>query len=140
MKLSMAEILLNIGKLPTHDQKVQAFKQNYSIPFGALLKMAFDPTLVWDLPKSDPPYKPSDQLDGENLLFTEAKKLYYFHVDGYPGLKQAKKQQMFVEVLEAVSPNDAIFLLAVRNKNLPEKFPGITKSIIDEAYPGLLVY
>ena len=55
---------------------------------------------------------------------------------GNPNLKQAKREQIFIQMLETVSADDASLLLAMKNKKSPYK--NITKSIINEAFPGLI--
>jgi Family of unknown function (DUF6433) len=139
MKLSMAEITEAAVNQPTKDEKIVYLRKNYDKMYAQMLKMAFDPNLAWDLPVTDPPYKKTSFDDSEGMLFSEVRRMYLFHVGGHPTLKQDRKQQLFVELLETVGDKDAEFVLAVRNKKLPEKY-GITKELVDEAYPGLLVY
>ena len=54
----------------------------------------------------------------------------------YPNLKQVKREQMFIELLENVAPADAKMLCAIKDKKLP--FKGITEDMVREAFPGLL--
>jgi Family of unknown function (DUF6433) len=139
MKLSMAEITTEAAAQPTEEAKIEYLRKNFDKMYAQMLKMAFDPNLVWDLPVTDPPYKKTQTDDNEGMLFSEVRRMYLFHVEGHPTLKQDRKQALFVEILETIGNQDAEFVLAVRNKKLPEKY-GITKELIDKAYPGLLVY
>jgi len=64
------------------------------------------------------------------------RKLAYFVEGAYPNLKQVKREQMFIELLETVTPADAKMLLAMKEKKLPWK--GITVDIVNEAFPGFI--
>ena len=140
MKLSMAEITSEAAEQPTKEAKIEYLRKNFDKMYAQMLKMAFDPNLIWDLPETDPPYKKTQYDDSEGMLFSEVRRMYLFHMGGHPTLKQNRKQELFVNLLETVGNKDAEFVLAVRNKKLPEKYVGITKDLINEAYPGLLVY
>ena len=53
-----------------------------------------------------------------------------------PIFKQVKREQLFIELLENVTPADAKLLCAIKDKKLPWK--GIDESMVREAFPGLL--
>jgi hypothetical protein len=55
---------------------------------------------------------------------------------GNPNLKPIKREQIFIQMLEAVSADDAQLLIAMKDKKSPYK--NITKDIVNEAFPGLL--
>ena len=136
----MGEIVENAIAKDSREEAIQYLQQNYHPMMGVMFKMGFDPNLVWALPDADPPYKPSQYLDTENMLFSEVRRMYLFHEGGNPNLSSLRRQQLFVEMLESLDPRDAKFVLAVRNKTLPDVYPGIEKDLIEEAFPGLLVY
>jgi hypothetical protein len=140
MKLGMGEIVETAINKDTREEAIEYLKQNYHPMFGVMLKMGFDPNLRWALPEGNPPYKPSEFLDTQNMLFSEVRRMYLFHEGGHPNLSDKRRQQMFVEMLESLDSKDAKFVIAVRNKTLPDEYPGLEKDLIEEAYPGLLVY
>ena len=91
------------------------------------------------MPEGDPPYTPlKDNSDVDGRLDYELRKLYYF-VDGptpeQKNLKQLRREQMFIEILESVDPKEAKLLLSMKNKKLP--FKGITKALIAETFPNI---
>jgi hypothetical protein len=46
-----------------------------------------------------------------------------------------KRESIFVGLLEAIDPKDALLVISMINKEKPE---GITRNIVQEAFPGLL--
>ena len=46
-----------------------------------------------------------------------------------------KKERMFLEMIEGVHPEDAKLVIGMINKETPK---GITRAVVEEAYPGLL--
>ena len=102
-----------------------------------LLKYTFDPSIEFDLPEGDPPYKPNEELDDDHSgLYQEDRRLYLFVKGGNPDLHKVKREMLFIEVLESIHPKEAKVLLAVKDKKLPYK--GLTKKLVEEAFPGLL--
>ena len=47
-----------------------------------------------------------------------------------------KRENLFIGILEAVHPDDAKLLLAMKEKKLP--YSGLTPKIINEAFPELI--
>ena len=136
MRIGVAEFLEKVSKLKKKEEKIAALKANDSFVLRTILQGAFDPRIKWLLPEGEPPYKPNDLVDQENVLIKDARKLAYFVEGPYPGLKQIKREAMFIEMLETVAPADAKMLCAIKEKKLPWK--GITVDIVNEAFPGFI--
>ena len=136
MRVGVAEFLEKLSKLKKREDKVEALRMNDSYVLRTILQGAFDPRIEWLLPPGTPPYKPSPLVDQENVLIKDARKLAYFVRGGGDNLKPLKRESMFVEILEAVAPADALMLCAIKDKKLPWK--GITVDIINEAYPNFI--
>ena len=47
-----------------------------------------------------------------------------------------KREQVFLGILESIHPEDAELVLKMVEKKMPVK--GLTRKIVQEAYPGLL--
>ena len=135
-RVGVAEFLEKVSKLKKKEEKVEALKFNDSFVLRTILQGAFDPRIKFLLPEGDPPYRVNDLVDQENVLIKDARKLVYFVEGSHPNMKQVKREQLFIEMLETVAPADAKLLLAIKEKKLPWK--GITADIVKEAYPGLL--
>ena len=135
-RVGVAEFLEHVSKLKKKEEKVKMLQENDHFVIKTILQGAFDPKIKWLLPEGDPPYKPSDLVDQENVLIHDARKLIHFVEGGNPGLKQLKREALFVEMLETVTPADAKLLCAIKDKKLPWKT--ITPEIVNEAFPGLI--
>ena len=100
-----------------------------------LLKYAFHPGIKFLLPETNPPYTPTDKnMDIQGQMFAEIKRMYIFCEGGIPTLKQARREQLFIGLLESVDPDDAELLLSIKNR----KISGITEEMFRECFPGVL--
>lgn len=146
MRLGISEILDNVAQMPTKQDKIACLRSHYSPALAIILRYAFDPAITWRLPEGKPPYRPSDSVEGQGMLYTIAPKLWRF-VNGVQApsaadflvnenLKSAKRELLFVGHLEAVDPADAKLLLAIKDKKIPQK--GVTRKLVEEAFPGLI--
>ena len=88
------------------------------------------------IPPGEPPYTPNDLVDQQHVLIKDIEKLRYFIKGFYDNLNQTKREQMFVELLERVAPDDAKLLVAIKDKKMPS--PGITIQHVKEGLPGLI--
>jgi len=136
MKLSVAEILKKASEITDENQRIEWLRKNNSVALESMLRGAYDPKIVWLLPEGAPPYKANDLVDQQHRLYTEARKLYLFIEGGNPNLKQLRREALFIELLEAVDPDDAKLLLAVKEKHIP--YPGVTKEVVTKAFPNIL--
>ena len=135
MKLAVFEILDKVSKLKTDQEKIIALQMHTCPALLTVLQGAFDDRIKWALPEGSPPYKPNEAPETHNVLHAEIRKMYLFIEGGNPGLKQLRREALFIELLESVHPNDAKILLSIKEKKAPVK--GITKNIVQQAFPGL---
>lgn len=136
MRLGIFQVLDQASKLKATEEKIEFLRANNSPALQIILKYAFDPTIVWDLPAGEPPYKPCPYPAQEMRLMAEARRLYLFIKGGNPNLTKLKRESLYIELLESIHPDDATLLNAVKSKKLPYK--GITIKLIKEAFPGLI--
>ena len=136
MRIGVAEFLEKVSRIKRKDDRAEALKFNDSFVIRTILQGAFDPRIKWALPEGTPPYTPNALVDQQNVLIHDARKLIHFVEGGSPGLSQIKRESLFVEMLETVTPEDAVMLCAIKDKKLPWK--GITPEIVNQAFPGLL--
>jgi len=139
MKLPLIDtIFKDLEKISSRKEKVNFLKSHRPNKLMLqLLKYAFDPAIKFDLPEGAPPFKENDILaEDDSGLYGEQRRLYLFIEGGNPNLKPIKREMLFIEVLESINPKEAKVLLAVKDKKLPYK--GLTKKLVEEAFPGLL--
>jgi len=137
MKLGVAEILKNASKLKSRNDKINYLRTNKSLPLKQVLQYCFDPNIKWALPEGFPPFRSNDKLvDQESMFYNEARRLYLFIEGGHPTLKQTRREQLFIELLETLDPNDANMLCSIKDKKMP--FKGITYKLTKETFPDIL--
>lgn len=115
---SISWILEFTSKL-SEEEQVKCLQANDNNSIKAVLKFCFDPNIEWLLPEDNPPYTPCDLDRQENMLYREAMKLHYYVRGGYDNLNQVKRERMYIEMLESITPEDAILMLSIKNKKLP---------------------
>jgi hypothetical protein len=136
MKLGIAEILEITSKKETKAEKIEVLRQHDGVTLRTILRGAFDPTIEWDLPEGDPPYKPCVYDDMQGRLYQETRRLWMFLKGRKPELTKLKKEVLFIGLIESLDKDDAKLMLAVKDKKMPYK--GITYKLVQEAFPDLL--
>ena len=131
---SIAWILEFTSKLPVEEQ-IKCLQANDNQAIRIVLQYCFHPDAKWELPEGTPPYKPCEYPNVDNMLYSEARKLYLFLEGGNNNLTPLKREKMFIDLLECVTPEDAKLLLSVKEKKLP--FNGLKPETIKKAYPGI---
>ena len=101
-----------------------------------ILKGAFDPKIVWDLPEGTPPYIANEAPAGTEHTFleVEAKRLYNFAVGGNDQLNKIRKETLFIQMLEGLHESEAKVLIDVKNKSLNKTYKGLTSDMVKEAF------
>jgi len=137
MQLSVSEILIKADNEPTAEARKELLRKHVNNQgVITMLKLAYDPQFVFNLPVGTPPYKPCQFLDQEAMLYNNLRRMYLWLGEGNPGIPKAKREALFINLLESLDPNDAILLIAVKDKHLPYK--NLTPDFIKEVFPGLL--
>lgn len=104
-----------------------------------ILDFTFNSRIKWLLPNTDFKYTPCDDSETtmRTRLYTECSKLSRFlNIGEYPNLKEGKRHQLFITLLETIHPKDAELLIhIVKNRELPGG--KLTKEVVAEAFPHL---
>jgi len=100
------------------------------------LKGSFDPKCVWLLPEGKPPYKENDAPVGteHNWLKMEVKRMFHLLEGGNPQLSQMKRDNMFIQMLEGLSKEEAELLIWAKDGVLNKKYKGLTANLVKEAF------
>ena len=143
MATGVFEILKVASAASSKVERIQTLRRHNSIPLRRMLRYAFDPRIKWILPEGEYHYKPlpvHQQIGSEQMWYKEARTCYLFMEgdDEYnPNVRPEKRRQKFIELLEALHPEDAeILFTAFRNRRIP--YPNIDAGLVAEAFPGLL--
>jgi len=136
MKQYVFEVFEEMNKKPKKADKIKVLKENETWALKDIIRGSMDSTVKWNLPTGAPPYTAAlEQSHAANLL-RENKKFAYF-AKGGPGdeLPAYKRENLFIGILEGVHPKDAELVIGMINKEKPK---GLTRPIVEEAFPGLL--
>mgnify|MGYP003135182707 CR=1 FL=1 len=131
-----SEILTKVNNAKDKPKKIAVLKEHDTVALRQILKGAFDPKIEWDLPEGAPPYKVNEAPAGteHTILTTEAKRLWHFVKGADPRLSKAKKETMFIQMLEGLHADEAQLLLDVKDKKLNTVYKGLTDNVVKEAF------
>lgn len=137
MALYVYEVIDKVKSQKKKADKVQVLKDNESWALKDIIRGTFDSSVLWNLPAGSPPYTPATEQSHPSNLLRENKQFRYF-VKGGPGdkLPAYKRENIFIGLIEGVHPKDAELVISMINKEKPK---GLTRPVIEEAFPGLLV-
>ena len=132
----MSEILTKINNAKDKPKKIAILREHASAPLKQVLKGAFDPNIVWDLPAGDPPFMANEAPIGteHGLLRNEAKRLWHFVKGADAETSKTQKETMFIQMLEGLHQDEAALLLGMKNKSLNKMYKGLTESVVKEAF------
>jgi hypothetical protein len=137
-KMTMPEVLKHISELSA-DKRVNAVKQisNLRKEFKVMFWYVYRSDVKFDLPEGTPPYKPMETPEnmGHNRLPKELRKFEYL-VSSTP-MNSIKREKIFIEILESVSPEEAKLSIQIKDKKLSYK--GINRKLIEDALPEVFV-
>tara|TARA_Y100000004_G_C8727287_1_gene332726 strand:+ start:49 stop:465 length:417 start_codon:yes stop_codon:yes gene_type:complete len=130
------EILEEVGKQRNRDDKVKILRENETWALKDVIRGTMDSKVTWNLPEGEPPYTASAPHNHPANLIRENVKFKYF-VKGGEGdqMPKVKREQIFIGLLEGIHPEDAKVVLSMINK---KNLKGITRPVVEEAFPNLL--
>lgn len=135
----ISEVLSNASKLKTKKEKIDYLRKNNSPPLRDVLRIAFDDDIKSLLPEGAPPYQKDDAPAGheQQTLYKGHRRFKYFF-KGAVGdqLTKVKRESMFINFLESLHHDEAEMIILAKDKML--KYPGITKNLVSDAFPGLI--
>ena len=134
----LSEVLSKVSKQRTKAKKIQVLKENESLHLKAILIWNFDDTVVSVLPEGEVPYNKNEAPAGteHTYLAHEWKVLYNFVKGGNDFLRPVKREQLFLQLLEGLHPDEADIVCLVKDKNLTEKYK-LTRPVVEEAFPDI---
>ena len=137
MKLLMNEVLQKVSNAKTKKEKIKLLQEMNTQALRMLLIINFDDSVVSLLPPGDVPYTPNEAPAGteHTVLEKEARILHHFFKGG-SNIKQVKREQMFVQMLEGLSSGEAEALVLAKDKKIGKRWK-ITKACVTEAFPAI---
>ena len=132
----ISEIFTKINNAKDKPKKIEVLRQYDSPGMRMILKGAFDPKIVWELPEGTPPYIENEAPAGteHTYLEVEARRLYNFAKGGNNTINKIRKETLFIQMLEGLHASEAKVLIDVKNKSLNKTYKGLTSDMVKEAF------
>ena len=129
------EIFTQVNNAKDKPLKIEVLRKHDSQGLRQILKAAFDPKIVFDVPEGIPPYMANEAPAGTDhtSLLDEVRKLYLF-IKGGSNIAKVKKETLFIQMLEALHKDDAQALLDIKDKKLNLVYKGLTENAVKEAF------
>jgi len=137
MKLLISEVLQKVHSAKTKAQKVKILQDNNTNALRSILIANFDESIQSLLPDGDVPYEKNDAPVGteHTVLEQEYRKLYLFFKGGST-IKQSQRENLFIQMLEGLSVEEAELLILVKDKALNKKYR-VTRACVENAFPSI---
>ena len=138
MNLLINEVLQKVSNAKTKAEKKKLLLQYNTNALRALLIANFDESIVSMLPPGEVPYTVNDAPEGteHSVLEKEYRKLYLFFKGGSSTLKQSRREELFIQMLEGLTAGEEEVLTLVKDKKLGKRWK-ITKAVVSEAFPHI---
>ena len=132
----ISEIFTKINNAKDKPKKIEVLRKYNTPGMRMILKGAFDPKIVWELPEGTPPYIENEAPAGteHTYLEVEARRLYNFAKGGNNTINKIRKETLFIQMLEGLHASEAKVLIDVKNKSLNKTYKGLTSDMVKEAF------
>jgi len=140
-KLLVTEMLEAVAKAEARKEKLELLKHFNCLELRDILKGAFDDTIEFTLPKGVPPINEDEKKNYDKTrLLSETKKFRYF-VKGGPGdqVNRVRREKMFIDILYRIDSKEIPLICHMKDKTLDGVYKGVTKKLVQEAFPGLII-
>lgn len=140
MTKAIFEILSEVAEAKTREEKRDILKSNDDMVLRDILRGAFDEAIIWKLPSGPIPEEVVEPKGDKMDLYAAAKDLRFFVVGG-PGhkLPAVQREKRFFDMLSKIHPKDAEIIVLMKDKKLTGKYKGLTKKLIQDTWPNLIV-
>ena len=135
----ISEVLNKASKLRTKAEKMEYLRKMNHPALRDVLRVAFDADVVSLLPEGTPPYTRDDAPKGHEYLtlYRGHRRFKYFFKGPIANeTHPLRRESMFVSMLESLNVHEAELLILAKDKKL--KYKGITKKLIQDAFPNLI--
>lgn len=138
MKLLISEVLQKVSNAKTKVEKVKLLQQYNSDTLRMLLIWNFDESIISAVPEGEVPYTVNDAPAGTEHTSLEHESRLFFHFikGGNENLTKAKRENMFIQLLEGLHKDEAEVVCMVKDKKLGKRYK-VTKAAVSEAFPQI---
>lgn len=150
-KTLLSEVLQRVSNAKTKNEKVKILQEYKSEALTKILLCNFAQSVSFVFPPGATPYTEQDRPKGigHSVMFKEHRMIEKFikkTVRGVtyfgcskqprPNIQQIKKEQLWIQLLEELHPEEASVMDLVKDKKLTSRYK-ITKQNVIEAFPEL---
>lgn len=134
----MSEVLQKVSNAKTKAAKVKLLREHNTPALRSVLIINYDESVISLLPVGDVPYEVNDAPAGteHTKLEHEYRKLYLFFKGGSNSIKQSKREDLFIQMLEGLHKSEATLLILSKDKDLQKKYK-VTKAVVTESFPEI---
>lgn len=132
----ISEVLTKVNNAKDKPKKIKVLQENDTPGLRVVLKGSFDPKIEWDMPEGVPPYMANEAPIGteHSLLENESKKLWHFIKGADNQITKTQKENMFIQILEALHKSEAEVLINAKDKKLNKVYKGLSESVVKTAF------
>ena len=150
-KTLISEVMQRVSNAKTKTKKVEILQEYKSPALTKVLLCNFADNITFCFPEGKTPYRPLDRPKGidHQMLMSEHRMLEKFikkEVNGVvyygcsnttrPMMQQLKKENLWIQILESLHPEEAYLLDLIKDKKLTSRYK-ITKQNVIDAFPEL---
>ena len=135
---SPVEILSAAVALKTKKEKIEMLRSfGGRADFMYILRGAYASNITWLVPDGPLPagssFNSAPSVDTADDRLIRAYRQFMYLVKGGPQMTQAKREDIYLNLVRSLHIDEAKLLMAIVGKNIPYK--GITKALVTEAFP-----
>ena len=135
--LLIYEVIEAAAEATKKQDKIDILRKNESWALKDVLRATYEDKIKFLLPPGAPPYTANQEGSiPSNLLKKNTQFKYFVDNPLARNIIAPKREKIFIDLLESVHPKDAELLIKMINKKSLGK--GITKKLVQEAFPGLI--
>jgi hypothetical protein len=141
MAISFVELFTDISNVGRPNFKTTKIRkalllQHRSGQLEQFLRYCFHPDIQFLLPEGIPPYQKLAGAENTKLIYGQVRMINYVTNQYTGNITQLKREQMFIQILESVTPQEAQLIIEMKNKKL--NVIGLTYKLVKDTFPHLL--
>lgn len=140
MNLLLSEVLDQVEKLKSKEEKITMLRQYGAPAYKGILRINFDESVDMNLPEGEPPFR---KEGGKPVGYQETNiikefRRFYIWLDPKQTLTKIRKEKLFIEMLEGLHVSEAEVLCLAKDRKLQNKYKSLSYELVREAFPDLL--
>ena len=144
---SFAEICTKVNNAKDKTKKIAVLREYRTPALEMFLNAAINPNIVWMLPRGDVPFIENDAPEGtehtslinevhnfHNYVKMDRSRLGMDEVVGNPNINSAKREMMFIQLLEGLHKDEANLVISAKDKKVSKTYKGLTAACVCQAF------